>query len=193
MDAWTKHKQIAPILTESLLKQLYVDGKLSANEIGQRLNVSGRTIGKYLRMYNISIRPLSELSRQWAAKHTFPKGDQTNSWKGGRIEQGSGYIKIRIPEYPHADKSGYVFEHILVWEQVHGRPVPDGWQVHHLNGIKNDNRPENLIILPANHHSKHHLLYKDEQYKKRIRELEAKVKLLERALDSQQLIFWSEN
>ena len=42
-------------------------------------------------------------------------------------------------------------EHIKVWEDHHG-PLPDKWVVHHLNGIKDDNRPENLVGMARSHH-----------------------------------------
>ena len=37
-------------------------------------------------------------------------------------------------------------QHRYVWEQ-HNGPIPDGMQIHHINGIKNDNRIENLALV----------------------------------------------
>ena len=111
------------------------------------------------------------------------KGLKRN-WKGGRWQNSQGYIQIYKPDYSHTNCKGYVLEHILIWEQVHNKPLPKGWVVHHLNGVKIDNRPENLVAMPRGKH-----LHLAEPYKKRIRELEAKVKLLERTLETNQLIF----
>ena len=73
-------------------------------------------------------------------------GDANSNWKGGRTRHKAGYVMIRIPGHPSAGRSPYVFEHIFVVEQVLGRYLVDGESVHHINGIRDDNRPENLQL-----------------------------------------------
>lgn len=54
---------------------------------------------------------------------------------------------IRVPEHPRSkSNNGYVFEHILVMEDLLGRNLLPGENIHHLNGVKDDNRPENLEL-----------------------------------------------
>ena len=73
-------------------------------------------------------------------------GEFNGYWKGGRSRHKAGYIVIRVPNHPRATKTNYVFEHILVMEELLGRHLRPEETVHHLNGVKDDNRPENLEL-----------------------------------------------
>ncbi|HEY8684216.1 MAG TPA: HNH endonuclease [Chloroflexota bacterium] len=44
--------------------------------------------------------------------------------------------------------------HRLVWRHFNG-PIPDGLTINHRNGVKNDNRPENLEIVTPSENAKH--------------------------------------
>jgi hypothetical protein len=58
----------------------------------------------------------------------------------------AGYAMVRLPDHPRAKTHGYVFEHILVMEELLGRSLTRDETVHHRNGVRNDNRPENLEL-----------------------------------------------
>ena len=53
---------------------------------------------------------------------------------------------VLIRGHPRAGSNGYVFEHVLVMEELVGRHLVAGETVHHLNGVRDDNRPENLEL-----------------------------------------------
>ena len=54
---------------------------------------------------------------------------------------------LHRPTHPNASKgNGNVGEHIWVMSQVLGRALRKGETVHHRNGIRADNRPENLEL-----------------------------------------------
>lgn len=84
------------------------------------------------------------------------RGADNPQWKGGRRQRtqragvGGAYVYVWIsPDDPLASmmtKHGYVMEHRLVMARALGRALATWEQVHHLNGIKDDNRPENLEL-----------------------------------------------
>ena len=81
----------------------------------------------------------------------FKKGKQHWNWRGG-VHYKHGYIYIKKPEHPFAQANGYVPEHRLIMERILGRYLEAGEEVHHINGIKDDNRPENLKLVLWNYH-----------------------------------------
>lgn len=71
-----------------------------------------------------------------------------------------GYVFIRNPSHPRADL-GFVREHILMYENYHKVCILPWITVHHINGIKSDNRPENLELMSNQKHGKIHNPGKD--------------------------------
>jgi hypothetical protein len=66
-------------------------------------------------------------------------------------QQGSGYRGAIWPEHPSASPKGYISEHSAVMCAVLGRPLLKGESVHHRNGVRHDNRPENLELWASAH------------------------------------------
>jgi hypothetical protein len=55
-------------------------------------------------------------------------------------------VLIFEPTHPNARRDGYVAEHTKVMAEALGRPLERFEEVHHKNGIRGDNRPENLEL-----------------------------------------------
>jgi len=60
--------------------------------------------------------------------------------------KGDGYILVWDPDHPNAKKTGYLLEHTHVMSTHLKRPLIKNESVHHLNGVKGDNRIENLEL-----------------------------------------------
>jgi hypothetical protein len=90
------------------------------------------------------------LSRKGEKHFNYGKrGDKTTAWKTGK-RISSGYIEIFCPNHPNAINGQYIREHRLVMEKYLGRYLTQTEVVHHINGIKNDNRLFNLWLFKSN-------------------------------------------
>lgn len=84
-------------------------------------------------------------------------GPDHYGWNGGRFLRPDGYIRLTVSGLSPEDQAlagpmkvaaGHVLEHRLVMARKLGRPLERHEFVHHLNGIGDDNRIENLLLMP---------------------------------------------
>lgn len=68
----------------------------------------------------------------------------------------NGYVKVYSPKNYHTDRNGYVYEHRQVAEYKMGRLLLPNEVVHHVDGNKRNNSPNNLRVMDRSEHSKLH-------------------------------------
>lgn len=76
-------------------------------------------------------------------------GNKHPHWKGGRTIANNGYIWIYQPNHPNAFHC-YVLEHRIIMEKYLERYLTKDEVVHHINGVRMDNRIENLQLFLSN-------------------------------------------
>lgn len=117
------------------------------------------------------------------------RGPVNPHWKGGsHVETRTGYRLLRTDMLTTADKvllpsptPRYVPEHRMVTARLLGRWPTRREHVHHINGNKLDNRPENLTLMDWAAHSREH-----RQVLKRLVSLEVENRILRAALAERQ-------
>jgi hypothetical protein len=107
--------------------------------------------------------------RAWDERHTTHSYTLEEEIKPGHFLQHyitvyhnhykqSGYVLRKVKQHPYSNKRGYVPEHRLIMEVEMGRPLaPRKELVHHINGIRDDNRLENLRLSNPKDHAVGHV------------------------------------
>ena len=88
---------------------------------------------------------LAEIKKEW-------RGPKHGRWKGGRTVA-NGYVSLLMRGHPDAYPNGYVLEHRFIMGNSLSRLLGKDETVHHKNGIKTDNRIENLELRLKKMHS----------------------------------------
>lgn len=120
----------------------------STVDVARAFGVTAETIRARLIEWGVPRHPAKNLPRPQPNKAR--KMSQNGFWRGGEIVDANGYLRRKINEHPDANSNGYVLVHRLVMEKKLGRALIDCEVVHHVDGNKRNNAPENLELFSHN-------------------------------------------
>lgn len=116
-----------------------------------------------LALYSPTLKNQRFCSKSCSNKYRYKNNE---SWRkkllnnflySGRFrDKDTGYIWVYAPSHPKASNRGFVYEHRVTAEKYIGRYLKNSEVVHHINGIRDDNRIENLQVIVAGEHSRFH-------------------------------------
>ena len=127
--------------------ELYLSG-LSLEQVAKRLKVTRQCVYKAFKKRSFQLRG--------------PNFQPSQEYDGKKFTlRNNGYYAMTTDDR--------CLMHRYVWENEKGK-IPDGWDIHHINEVKSDNRIENLECLPKSEHTRKYSPHNNQYTKGRKRD-----------------------
>lgn len=175
---WPKYSYKIKV-TDKRLVHLYLKKELTFKEISDITGIANSTVRRIIIKYGISPRKgetLSDKTRKRLSEaltgHTFIMSDEQKKilskkakkrWKGkakGKTLKPSGYIEITTGR--HKTK----MEHRVVIEKHLKRKLKKNEVVHHIDGNRQNNSIDNLVVMDKIDHNRLHALENNHKRKR---------------------------
>jgi len=153
-------KRVVVNWTSALVEKcryLYWDCERGAKDISKIVGLKPHAIIAGLKRNGVELRSRSDAQKVAHKNHpdSFSR-ESSPAWKGGRKINKAGYVLVLLeesdPYFSVAQRNGYALEHRYVMSKAIGRVLDRKEPVHHINGIRHDNRPENLKLVSRRDH-----------------------------------------
>lgn len=127
---------------KSWLIQKYQVEKLSMQEMSKLCGITRLCILRWMNKFSIPRRLVDTAM------------EKNGNWTGGKVIR-NGYRFIKSPNHPQTSASGYMREHRLVMEKKLKRYLTANEHIHHKDGDKQNNNPDNLELFTNSEHKRY--------------------------------------
>jgi len=117
----------------------------SLAEVGKAFGVSRQSVYECFKKRGYKLRPKKELEAQYFQQEKF-------------TPQNNGYLRSTL--------KSRTLMHRIVWEHFNGK-IPKGYDIHHINHDRTDNRISNLELMSKSEHAKKYSTGNN-QFKKKV-------------------------
>lgn len=141
-DTMGRYEDEKPWTDEDWMYEKYVEEELSQIQIANIVEANRTTIARWIKRHGIESRSLSEASRLRNLNRDVP------------LNCVDGY---RVWRHKWQSDRDNILVHRLLAVAEYGFEEVSGKVVHHKNGVRWDNRSENIELLTRSEHIKHHM------------------------------------
>ena len=72
--------------------------------------------------------------------------NRPKDWIGNEYYNSEGHVKVYAPNHSGSNKVGSILKSRMIVEDILGKSIPKNAEVHHVNNIKDDDRPTNYVL-----------------------------------------------